>query len=154
MCESVMDVLCYLFDDILPQRDADETDLDQMAYWLSEAGFAHEDVGRAMDWFYELSQIGEHRPKPESDGPIRLFSPRERYFIDHQGQNFLHGLRRAGVLDVTLQEKVIERAIALEEPLSLEILHWVTSMVLMNATAEFSGDQPPWMLFDETSVMQ
>lgn len=154
MRESVMDVLCCLFDDILPQQDAQETDLNQMANWLSEAGFADEDVGRAMNWFYELSQIGEYRPKPEKNGPIRVFSARERYFIDHKGQDFLHRLRRTGILDLVLQEKVIERAIALEEPVSVETLNWVTSMVVANTSAEYTHDQLVWPIVGETRMIQ
>lgn len=154
MRESVMGVLCCLFDDILPQRDARETDLDQMARWLSEAGFADEDVGRAMNWFYELSQIGEYRPQPEKNGPIRVFCARERYFIDHPGQDFLRRLRRAGILDVTLQEKVIERAIALEEPVSLDTLHWVTSMVVANTCGDCSRDRLPWPIVGWTEAIQ
>lgn len=156
MRESVIDVLFYLFDDILPTQENRETDLNQMAHWLSEAGFAHEDVGRAMDWFYELSQLDDYQPQPETDGAVRVFSPREQFYIDATGQDFLHGLRRSGVIDMRLQ-KVIERALALEEPLDLETLRWVTLMVMMNSGAELehwpAGEPPGWFYPEETKTI-
>lgn len=159
MRESVINVLFYLFDDILTEQDGQEADLNQMAHWLSEAGFAHEDVGRAMDWFCELGKIGDYQPIIQTNPAVRIFSPQEAYFIDEEGQDFLRGLCRAGVLDTQLQETVIERAIALEEPLSLETLHWVVMMVIMNTGTSETVWESKWSQMwlvddDDHSVMQ
>lgn len=154
MRESVIDVLFYLFDDILPEQGESETDINQMSRWLSDAGFSHEDVNRAMNWFYELSQIGDYQPTAEDDGLMRIFSPREAFYIDAEGQDFLYALKRSGVIDSVLMEKVIDRALALEEPLSLETLQWVALMVVMNTGAEYPEGQEPWMVTDEQPIIQ
>ncbi|PIE82643.1 MAG: hypothetical protein CSA10_00085 [Cardiobacteriales bacterium] len=132
MRESVIDVLFYLFDDILPEQSNKETDLNQMAYWLSEAGFRREDIGRAMDWFYELTKLGDYQMLPTASCAVRVFSSHEQFYIDPQGQDYLRGLLRAGLLDNYLLEKVIERALALEEPLDVLTLRWVAAMVVLN----------------------
>lgn len=136
MRESVIDVLFYLFDDILPEQNSHETDLNQMALWLSEAGFEREDVGRAMDWFYELTQLSAPvetlRHTGMRDYSVRIFSPQEQFYIDDEGQNYLQGLLRMGLLDNVLLEKVIERALALEETLDVMMLRWVAAMVVLN----------------------
>lgn len=132
MRESVIDVLFYLFDDILPEQQAQETDLNEMAYWLSEAGFQHEDVGRALEWFYELTQLGEAPPPVNSSAAVRVFSAQERDYLGDNGLDYLRGLKRLGLIDHHLFEKIIERALALEEPLDTLTLRWVAAMVALN----------------------
>lgn len=151
---SVIEVLFYLFDTILPKQTDHETDLNQMVYRLKEAGFTNEEVGRAMDWFYELGQMDEYQPQPKMDNSIRIFSSYEQYIINYEGQDFLHNMCCEGILDATLREKVIERAIALEEPLSLETLRWVTLMVVMNTGTDLPDAQVSWMIADEMKIIQ
>lgn len=158
MRESVIDVLFYLFDDILAEEGADETDVEFVANSLEEAGFAREDITRAMDWFYAFGSLDEAAPQVGGQA-IRVFSEREREFLDADCQNFLYGLQRNGVVDGVMLEMVIERALALEEPLDIETLRWVALMVLMNAGR---GRQDPldsawreqWLYIDDNHVLQ
>lgn len=138
MRESVIEVLFYLFDDLLPGQE--HTDLHEMAHWLSEAGFRHDEVDRAMQWFYELSQlVGSVAPQAESSEALRIFSAEERQWLDSDAQDYLHGLLRLGVLDNALLEKVVERLLALEERLDIGAVRWVTALVVLNV---YNGNVP------------
>lgn len=132
MRESVIDVLFYLFDDILPEQQAQETDLNEMAYWLSEAGFRHEDVGRALEWFYELTRLSEAQSSVRTSVATRVFSAQECDYLGEKGVDYLRRLKRMGLIDHHLFEKIIERALALEEPLDTLTLRWVAAMVALN----------------------
>ena len=158
MRESVIDVLFYLFEDILEEEGADETDFEFVANSLEEAGFAREDIVRAMDWFYAFGNLNETAPQVGQHA-IRVFSSREREFLDSECQNFLYGLQRSGVIDGAILEMVIERALALEEPLDVEVLRWVALMVMLNARRQ--EDDPlagawreQWLYVDDNNVWQ
>lgn len=140
MRESVIDVLFYLFDDLLPGHERMETDLHEMAHWLGEAGFSSEDVARAVQWFYELSQLvgSAARPLAASES-VRIFTAAECRLLDADARNYLHGLFRCGVLDHALLDKVVERLMALEETLDMTAVRWVTALVVLNA---YNGDVP------------
>lgn len=55
-------------------------------------------------------------------------------------------------------EVIIERALALEEPLDIETLRWVALMVTMNAQEELSATQnaclEQWLVADEVGTLQ
>lgn len=140
MRESVIDVLFYLFDDLLPGYDCPETDLHEMAHWLSEAGFPREDVDRAMQWFYELSLlVGSAAPPLAASESVRVFSPEECRLLDEEARDYLQGLLRCGALDHILLEKVVERLMALEEKLDITAVRWVTALVVLNV---YDGNVP------------
>lgn len=133
MRESVIDVLFYLFDDLLDDDVSAQADVEEMADQLNRAGFASEDVGRAMTWFSELSSLNQDQLSETERPPLlRIFSEREAVYIDQHGQNYLLGLLRRGVINNALLEKIIERALALEEPLEERTLRWVAAMVVLN----------------------
>lgn len=140
MRESVIDVLFYLFDDLLPGYDRPETDLHEMARWLGEAGFSGEDVDRAMQWFYELSLlVGSVLQPLASSEAVRIFSPEECRLLDGEARDYLQGLLRCGALDHALLEKVVERLMALEEKLDMTAVRWVTALVVLNV---YDGNVP------------
>lgn len=145
MRESVIDVLFYLFDDLLPGHAQAETDLHQMAQWLDEAGFSNEDIDRAMQWFYELSLlVGTAASTPdEANATVRVFSPEECRLLSPEARDYLIGLWRCGALDHVLLEKVIERLMALEEELDIAGVRWVTALVVLNI---YNGELPPQTL--------
>lgn len=160
MRESVIDVLFYLFDDILADDNtADETDFEWVASSLEEAGFALEDITRAMNWFYAFSDlqccspcVGQHA--------IRVFSAREAAFLNAECQNFLYGLQRNGVINSVMFEMIVERALALEEPLDMEALRWVALMVMLNAKPQAeenpltSAWREQWLYIDDSTMLQ
>lgn len=136
MRESVIDVLFYLFDDLLSATPPCETDLDEMANWLDEAGFAREDINRAMNWFDKLTDLANYQSCEEKSRAIRVFSAQEMCMIDRAGQEYLRRLARLRVLDMALIEKSIEQALALEEKVDGDTLRWVVAMVVLNVYGE------------------
>lgn len=150
MRESVVEVLFYLFDDVLPDCREPETDLEEMAYWLSEAGFSQDEINRAMQWFYDFTQLMIHDDRAvQKSEAVRIFTPEECQYLDAPARDYLHGLVRSGVLDNHLLEKVIERLLALEEELDLEAVRWVTALIALNmgqnASAESLAFQEDWL---------
>lgn len=140
MRESVIDVLFYLFDDLLPGHDRPETDLQEMAHWLNEAGFSAEDVARAMQWFYELSQlVGSAASEATPSEAVRVFAAEECRVLDADARDYLQGLLRCGALDHALLEKVVERLTALDEKLDMTAVRWVTALVVLNV---YDGNIP------------
>lgn len=143
MHESVIEVLFYLFDDLLPAYDRPETDLAEMAYCLGEAGFSHNEVNRAMQWFYEFTQLAAGaEPVVRKSEALRIFTAEECRYLDAAAQDYLRGLVRCGVLDDILLEKVIERLLALEEALDLDAVRWITALVALNMGQGASADSP------------
>lgn len=137
MQESVIDVLFYLFDDLLPEYDRPETDLDEMAHWLNEAGFRQAEVGRAMQWFYDFTCLVDAGAAAMAHShAVRIFADAETRWLDADAQDYLQGLVSRGVLDNVLREKVIERLLALEERLDMEAVRWVTSLVILNVAPD------------------
>lgn len=158
MRESVIDILFYLFDDILPDSDGSDTDIETMASSLCEAGYTCEDVDRALSWFTALGELAQRAPNVHQNS-LRLFSKRESYYIDDAGQNFLYGLLRCGIADTASLELIIERALALEEPLDMETLRWVALMVIINH--DDLPDDPiiaswreHWLFADDSGTLQ
>lgn len=154
MRESVIDILFYLFDDILSGQHSGETDLQEMAGELAEAGFSREDVDRALDWFLAFGKLSDSPPNV-NDSSLRVFAAREAAFIDAEGQNFLYSMLRAGVLTHSTFEIVIDRALALEEPLDIHTLRWVALMVVLNTGGDALNTwQEQWLFFDEHGTLQ
>lgn len=158
MRESVIDVLFFLFDDILAEQDTEETDFEFVASSLEEAGFAREDITRAMTWFYAFGNLND-APLNVGQHAIRVFSAHEREFLDDKCQNFLYSLQRNAILDASMLEMVIERALALEEALDIETLRWVALMVMMNTKAHeddplSSAWREQWLYMDDNYLLQ
>lgn len=158
MRESVIEVLFYLFDDLLPDYDRPETDLEEMAYWLGEAGFARDEVKRAMQWFYDFTQLLANSAQTvRHSEAVCIFTAEECRFLDRQARDYLHGLVRRGVLDNLLLEKVVERLLALEEPLDMEAVRWVTALIALNMGHLRSGGsmtfQEEWLYPPEERVL-
>lgn len=153
MQESVIDILAYFIDDVLPNYEEKETNVEQMVHSLCSAGFTANKVGHAMNWFFSLADIP--RPNfPTQEQSIRLFAPQETKFINTEGQDYLRGLLRIGALTPALFEMVIEKALALEEPLDTKTLRWVAYLVVMNNIDNDDPTQLAWQqycLSDDTT---
>ena len=158
MQESVIDVLFYLFDDLLPEYDSPETDLDEMAQWLNEAGFAQAEVHRAMQWFYDFTRLVDAGAQPVQEGhAVRIYADAEARFLDSEAQDYLQGLVLSGVLDYALREQVIERLLALEEQLDMEAVRWVTALLVLNVSpvdvSQKMAFQEEWLCPPELRVI-
>ena len=67
---------------------------------------------------------------------FRIFSAQEKACLDVECQNLLMQLERTGILNSINRELVLDRAIALEESLTLDKLKWIVLIVLLNQPDE------------------
>lgn len=130
---SVLDTLVYLFDYLVYEKKQ-RPSVAQMHEELGAAGFAQQDIDKAMDWLTHLNDLQENgSQKPPSGQAIRQFSSEEAAKITPQGQGFIHKLVQMGVLDTQLREILIHKLMGLDEAEIGELeINWVVLMALYN----------------------
>lgn len=141
MRHSLLDILFYLFNHVLPMQANGKGDFEQLVSQLTMAGFNKKQANRAIDWFCQLGRLSEEKLLNQIKNPtaLRVFSVFETRAIDEAGINFLRFLWCDNLLDKWVIEKIIDLAIALDEKLNLAGLAWVAIMVVINAMGD-EGD--------------
>ncbi|MGE4071366.1 MAG: DUF494 family protein [Lysobacterales bacterium] len=135
MKENILDVLLYLFENLMIDEPESDQDRDSLQSSLLEVGFTPQEIRKAFDWLDELAEL---RPACEprtldAGGPIRVLAPQEREKLDPEAQGFLMFLEQQGVLSPAQRELVLDRVIALDVgEVDVEELKWVILMVLFN----------------------
>ena len=135
MKENIFDVLMYLFDNYMDEDSENPPDNDLVKTELLAAGFVDNDVIRAFDWLESLASE-DINVTPQSSSSFRIFSPFEKERLDVESQDLMMTLERTGILNSINRELILDRAIALEEVLSLEKLKWIVLIVLLNQPHE------------------
>lgn len=139
MKENVLEVLLYLFENIMVEDPDGDQDRDSLQSSLLEVGFSPQEISKAFKWLDELAEL---RPACEPNtldagGPIRVLAPQEREKLDVEAQGFLMFLEQQAVLSPAQRELVLDRVIALDvEEVDVEELKWVILMVLFNQPDE------------------
>jgi len=135
MKENIFDVLMYLFDNYMDEDREIPPDNELVKTELLAAGFVDNDVIRAFDWLESLASE-DINVTPQSSSSFRIFSPFEKERLDVECQDLMMTLERTGILNSINRELILDRAIALEEVLSLEKLKWIVLIVLLNQPNE------------------
>ncbi len=110
----MFDILVYLFENYVRAEACPESE--HLARKLTAAGFEHEEISEALEWLSGLRESTASRPTivaPRSD-TVRIYAPEEESRIDVECRGFLVFLESAGVLDPTMRELIIDRALALD----------------------------------------
>lgn len=135
MKENMLDVLMYLFENVM---DSEEQSYPEQAVINSElvaAGFEQREIDKALNWLEDLStlqQSAQHGIAPGQTG-MRVFAEREIKRLDEDCRGFLTFLDQMEIVDTPSRELIIDRLMALEtEEIDLEQVKWVTMMVLFN----------------------
>ncbi len=136
MKETLLDVLLYLFENYF-YDDPDAThDRHTLQAGLIQAGFSPSEVAKAFDWLEALDeQRADVAPQPDGmqPDPVRVYAQSESARLDADCRGFLMFLRDNGVLDAAQHERVVERALALDQDeIDADDLKWVVLMVLFN----------------------
>jgi Smg protein len=136
MKETIFEVLVYLFEHYIDVGEGETMEPASLKTELLEAGFTGNYVDRAFDWMDELTKQpsieAEHFVEQQS---IRIFSSEERQRFDVDAQGFLLFLEQAGIIDSTRRELIIDRAMALGDPvLTVDHIKWVALIVLFSQT--------------------
>jgi Smg protein len=128
---SVLDILIYVFDHYMLEDQPDVPERDELAQDLTRAGFASDNVERALDWLADLAGDRDRPSIDVSERSLRVFSESESMRLDAAARGCLLTLERSGILSPLQREIVVERLLALEvEELGIDQVKWVALMVL------------------------
>lgn len=135
MKENILEVLLYLFENLMVDDPDSDQDRDSLQHSLLEAGFSPQEIHKAFAWLDELAELRPSCTPAEIDagGPVRVLAPQEQDKLDPEAQGFLLFLEQQGVLSAAQRELVLDRVIALDVgEVDVEELKWVILMVLFN----------------------
>jgi Smg protein len=137
MKENVFDVLMYLFENYYMDEENPVTpDRESVQQELHNAGFPAPEIEQAFNWLEDLA-TGMPPPVMQAEHSLRLFSRQETERLDTECQGLLLFLEQMGVLNPISRERVIDRAMALEnDDFDIDQLKWVVLMVLFNQPGE------------------
>lgn len=131
----MFEILMYLFENYMDGSVALNADQDTIMSELELAGFARNEIGRALDWLDGLAKLQE----TVQSGPLftslamRYYTYEEEERIGLAGRGFLLYLEQLGILDPMTREVVIDRLMALEyRELDMGRIKWVVLIALFN----------------------
>lgn len=131
MNEDIFDVLIYLFENYMNSEVETTPDFDELKTELKEVGFTNNCINKAFDWLDSLALQEESEFKSAKN--FRIFCTEETQKLDLECRDFLMFLERLNILTPNTRELVIDRAMAIEEPLiSIEELKWISLIVLLS----------------------
>jgi Smg protein len=134
MYENMFDVLIYLYENYMDGESHPPIDQGDLEDELSQAGFTHSEIRKALHWLDELADGSPWAPYLALKGSsIRVYTTMEMAKLDLEARGLLLFLEQTGILDPASRELVIERALAIEQAIvTLDELKWVVLLVLMN----------------------
>lgn len=136
----MLEVLIFMFQNYLSVNDmTNQANLDdsEITQELAEAGFDHNDIVGAFNWYKQLRSLmtnpyHEYLSAPKS---IRVYTADELTRIDAESMSFLDFLGKANVIEPAERDLIIDRAMALETgAISIEEVRWITMIVLWDDT--------------------
>ena len=115
MTGSVLDILIYVFDRYMLNETPEVPERENLARDLEHAGFAPDNVERALDWLTDLAfGHGQAQPAPVTHNGVRVFTDSELARLSTECRGLLLTLENARVLTPQQREIVIERMLALD----------------------------------------
>lgn len=137
MKQTVVDVLMYLFENIIGEEAHVDPERDLIASQLEEMGFPQHEIMRAFDWLEDLAEIQhESTGRQQQAQSIRIYSELEKLILDQQSIGFLIYLEESGILTATTRELIMDSIIALDVELDIEQLKWIVMIVLYSHPGE------------------
>lgn len=129
---TVLDVLMYLFHHHMDREQQINLNDMELVDNLKSAGFHAHSIGKAFRWLNHLNQLAE-QDTPASSDSFRVFSEEECWLINTKCRDFILSLEHQGILTPITREIVIHQTMELiNEGVDLNLLKWVTLMVLFN----------------------
>lgn len=130
----MLDVLLYLFEHYFYDEPEILSDRESLQAGVIQAGFQPVAVAKAFDWLDALTaQRADYELEREDALPdsVRVYAEPEMERLDAECRGLLMFLRDNGVLDAIQHERVVERALALDQDeVDPDDLKWVVLMVL------------------------
>lgn len=139
--QSVVDVLMFLFERYLGDDDAETSrvsvERDRIQPRLEEMGFHNHEINMAFDWLDDLADLQDDRRfVPVKATSTRIYSDEEKKLIGLENIGFLLFLEQSGILGAEIRELILDRVIALGQPLDAEQLKWIIMIVLHTQPGE------------------
>jgi len=165
MKQNVVDVLMYLFENIITDENPVLPEHEYMFDRLEDMGFPQHEILLAFDWLEDLAEI--HTEQMSSDDEhavlsqplnqsIRVYSELEKILLEPDCISFLMHLEQNKIINTLSREIILDRVTALDVELELEQLKWIVMIVLYSQPGEENAYF--WMenlIFDNTmSYMQ
>lgn len=130
--ESVLSVLMYLFHHHMEKENQLNLNDMELIDELKSAGFHALNIGKAFHWLHRLVEFSEETANPHPHS-FRVFSENECLLMNTECRNFILSLEHQGILTSLTREIVIHQTLELiNEGVDLNLLKWVTLMVLFN----------------------
>ena len=131
MKQTVVDVLMYLFENIIGEDIPFDPDSMQVLDRLEEMGFPQHEILRAFDWLQDLADIDlSDTTATDITSSVRVYSELEMLLLDPECIGFLMYLEQTGLLTANTRELILDRVIALDVELDVEQLKWIVMIVL------------------------
>ena len=138
--QSVVDVLMFLFERYLDDDDVSETsrvtdERDSIQLRLEEMGFHNHEINQAFDWLEDLAELQANIDDEQKfitirETSVRIYSEQEKKLITQESIGFLNFLEQSGILTSATRELILDRVVALGQPLDAEQLKWIIMIVL------------------------
>lgn len=146
MKANVIEVLMFLFDNYLSVSEGTLLDEKSLTCELEEAGFDAQEISLAFDWLGELAEI-ERLAATMVQTPgnaIRVYAQEEQTKLDMACRGYLQSLEAMGLVDATVREIIIDRAMAIEaDNLSLQQFKRIIGLVMLNKAPQ--EEMLPWI---------
>ena len=137
MKQNVVDVLMYLFENIIGEEPYIDPERDIIVNRLEELGFPQHEILRAFDWLEDLADIQlETNVRDQRSNSVRIYSDLEQMILDKECRGFLIYLEESGILTPTTRELILDSILALDVELDIEQLKWVAMIVLYSHPGE------------------
>jgi Smg protein len=137
---TVLDILIYVFDRYMFDEAPEVPEREELARDLESAGFAEDNVERALDWLADLAGDRLRAPLlpaegsdgvPRKRGSLRIYTPLELTRLSSDCRGLLLALEQVDILSPAQRELVIDRLLALDtDDLNLDQVRWIVLMVL------------------------
>jgi len=162
MKQNVVDVLMYLFENIITDENPVFPEHEHMFDKLEDMGFPQHEIFLAFDWLEDLAEIHADQlisskyEQAVNTQASRVYSDLEKMLLGTESISFLMHLEQNLIITPVSREIILDRVIALDVELELEQLKWIMMIVLYSQPGEQTAYA--WMenlVFDnELSYMQ
>ncbi len=146
MKANVIEVLMFLFDNYLSVSEDTLLDEKSLTCELEEAGFDAQEISLAFDWLGELAEIERLAATMVRipGNAIRVYALEEQTKLDMACRGYLQSLEAMGLVDATVREIIIDRAMAIEaDNLSLQQFKRIIGLVMLNKAPQ--EEMLPWI---------
>lgn len=153
MGESLFSLLLYVFENYPQLDEIDDNKHQEITDEMLKAGFEKTDVERVLNWFRHLNHQRELLSNSSLKHQVsshRVFARRERDCLTPEARSRLLELQQKGYIDTVTRELVLDRLIALDEPmLDASEIDWLVLVIMFQ-----DNSQPYQMRLMEDMVLQ